>query len=210
MTQKESSINTKVDILDAAEILFAEKGFDGTGIMEIAKQARVPKSLIYYYFLSKEEILNELVNRLRGSIVAVKKETATLEKPEDMLTRDGLYRSLNTLYTFIERHKNIYRIMHQEALKKDFIGNLLLELPVSQQAGIDYFKEAGMTVNENDIKLGHFFLIATPFISFMLHKEKWCEQNSMNPAEVKEKFFDLIADIFTLIVSRSVSAETEG
>jgi AcrR family transcriptional regulator len=209
MAQKEHSINTKVDILDAAEILFAEKGFDGTGIMEIATRAGVPKSLIYYYFSSKEKILNELINRLLEAIVAVKKETAAQVKPEDMLTRDGLYRSLNTLYTFIERHKNVYRIMHQEALKKDFIGNLLLEIPVSQQASIDYFKEAGMTVNENDIKLGHFFLIATPFISFMLLKEKWCEQNSMDPGEVKEKFFELIADISTLIVSRSVSAEHE-
>jgi DNA-binding transcriptional regulator YbjK len=43
-------------ILDAAEKLFADKGFDATGTTEIAGTADITKSLIYYYFKNKEAI----------------------------------------------------------------------------------------------------------------------------------------------------------
>lgn len=49
-------------ILDAAVSVFAEKSFEGSRIDEIAKEANVPKSLIYYHFRSKDEMLDVLMN----------------------------------------------------------------------------------------------------------------------------------------------------
>lgn len=48
-------------ILDAAERLFAENGFDATPTSRVAKQAAVPKGLLFYYFPTKRELLNTLV-----------------------------------------------------------------------------------------------------------------------------------------------------
>ncbi len=43
-------------ILDAAERVFAEKGFDGATTSQIARQAGLPKANVHYYFGTKEAI----------------------------------------------------------------------------------------------------------------------------------------------------------
>ena len=48
-------------ILDAAERLFAERGFDATPTSSIAELAAVPKGLLFYYFPSKPDLLRALV-----------------------------------------------------------------------------------------------------------------------------------------------------
>jgi AcrR family transcriptional regulator len=52
---------SRAKILDAARAEFSEKGFDGARVDEIAKRAEVNKALIYYYFKSKDELLQELL-----------------------------------------------------------------------------------------------------------------------------------------------------
>lgn len=54
-------------ILDAAEALFAERGFDATATSIIAKAAAVPKGLLFYYFPVKMDILSSLVGERLGS-----------------------------------------------------------------------------------------------------------------------------------------------
>ena len=44
---------TRQKILDAAERLFADQGFDATSVESIAAAAGVNKALIYYYFKDK-------------------------------------------------------------------------------------------------------------------------------------------------------------
>ncbi|MFB9907896.1 TetR/AcrR family transcriptional regulator [Allokutzneria oryzae] len=51
-------------ILDAAEELFAELGFDATPTSRIAELAGVPKGLVHYYFRRKPDLLAALVRRL--------------------------------------------------------------------------------------------------------------------------------------------------
>jgi len=49
------------EILEAAKRVFAEKGFAGAKISEIAAEAGLSYGLVYHYFESKEAILIELV-----------------------------------------------------------------------------------------------------------------------------------------------------
>lgn len=53
---------TRERILDAAERLFAERGFDATSTSSIAKLAAVPKGLLFYYFPTKSDLLRALVS----------------------------------------------------------------------------------------------------------------------------------------------------
>ncbi|MCL2533572.1 MAG: TetR/AcrR family transcriptional regulator [Nocardiaceae bacterium] len=48
-------------ILDAAETLFAERGFDATSTAAVAAAAGVPKGLVFYYFPTKPGILTALL-----------------------------------------------------------------------------------------------------------------------------------------------------
>jgi AcrR family transcriptional regulator len=87
-------------ILDCAEKLFAEKGFDGVTVADIAKASEFSVGSLYLFFESKDELIKELLlGRVRWivEIVAseVKKDIPAIEKLET--TVDGL------LAMFIER-----------------------------------------------------------------------------------------------------------
>lgn len=46
----------EVEIIDAAEKVFFEKGYDGASMDEIAKEAQFTKRTVYQYFTSKEDL----------------------------------------------------------------------------------------------------------------------------------------------------------
>lgn len=51
-------------ILDAASLLFIEKGFGGTNINDIADAVGVTRTALYYYFPSKESMLEALTEEV--------------------------------------------------------------------------------------------------------------------------------------------------
>ncbi len=58
-----NSIDTRSRILDAAEALFMEHGFDGTSMRLITAQAGVNLAAINYHFGSKELLFQEVFRR---------------------------------------------------------------------------------------------------------------------------------------------------
>jgi len=52
----------QIKIMETAELLFAEKGFSGTSVRDIADAADVNVAMISYYFGSKEKMLESLFN----------------------------------------------------------------------------------------------------------------------------------------------------
>lgn len=61
---------TKLRIQEAAVRLFAAKGFEGTGIREIADQAGVQTSALYHYMDSKEDLLVDIMVSILGRLIA--------------------------------------------------------------------------------------------------------------------------------------------
>ena len=59
---------TRQRLLAAAEALFAEKGYAGTSVREIAARAGCNLSLIHYYFGSKDGLLTEVVRGKAGQV----------------------------------------------------------------------------------------------------------------------------------------------
>jgi AcrR family transcriptional regulator len=55
-----SHTDKQLQILQAAEKLFAEKGFDGTSVRDIATEADVNLAMISYYFKSKENLMQAI------------------------------------------------------------------------------------------------------------------------------------------------------
>src|SRR5947209_3111286 len=58
----------KQDVLRAALELFAEKGFDGTSVPDVARRARVAAGTIYRYFANKEELVNAVYQRWKADL----------------------------------------------------------------------------------------------------------------------------------------------
>ena len=81
----------QVQIMEMAEVLFAEKGFNGTSVRDIAEKANVNLAMISYYFGSKDKLL-EAIFSYRGETFKIKLESLIEDKKLNSLEK------MNTLY----------------------------------------------------------------------------------------------------------------
>jgi AcrR family transcriptional regulator len=58
----------QLQIIETAETLFADKGFDGTSVRDIAEVAGINVAMISYYFGSKEKLMEALFELKTGKI----------------------------------------------------------------------------------------------------------------------------------------------
>ncbi len=58
-------------IMDAAEALFAERGYYGCSLRDVAALAESNLGLLNYYFRSKEDLFHEIVDRRRDDLYAL-------------------------------------------------------------------------------------------------------------------------------------------
>lgn len=76
------SKETKERILDAAETIMLEKGFNGVGLNEVLKAVKVPKGSFYHYFPSKEQFGVELLQHYLAESNANKRRMLLSTSPE--------------------------------------------------------------------------------------------------------------------------------
>jgi AcrR family transcriptional regulator len=69
--------DTKTRILDAAEKLFGEKGFDATSLRDITTEADVNLAAVNYHFQSKDSLIEAVI--MRGAAPINQKRLAMLE-----------------------------------------------------------------------------------------------------------------------------------
>ncbi len=75
MASKAPPIDKRRQILDAAIRVFARQGFHSTRVSDIADEAGVAYGLVYHYFKSKDEVLNELFSERWSLLLAAIEET---------------------------------------------------------------------------------------------------------------------------------------
>ncbi len=56
--------DTKARIVDAALELFAQNGYLGTSMSDIAKQLSITKGALYKHFASKQELLDQIIQKM--------------------------------------------------------------------------------------------------------------------------------------------------
>ena len=83
-------MNRKESILQAAIILFAERGFNATPTSEVAKRAGVAEGLIFHYFKNKEGILVHILEEMmdiyiQGLEANMEKAATGLEAVENLI-----------------------------------------------------------------------------------------------------------------------------
>jgi AcrR family transcriptional regulator len=86
MASKAPPVDKRRQILDAAIGVFARQGFHATRVSDIADEAGVAYGLVYHYFRSKDEVLNELfVERWSLLLAAIEETDRTGDAPRDKL-----------------------------------------------------------------------------------------------------------------------------
>lgn len=100
----------QIQIIETAERLFAERGFDGTSVRDIADEAGVNVAMISYYFGSKEKMMEALFE-LRVGSVKIRVES---------LIKDESLSPLEKVNMLIDEH--IDRVMQKQCFHKIMMG----------------------------------------------------------------------------------------
>jgi AcrR family transcriptional regulator len=194
--KKRDSVVTRAKILTVAEKLFAESGFDGTRVDDIADKAGVNKALIYYYFKSKDDILDALFTSAIQDVIKVIVSTY-----DDMqLEEHEIERIFDVLVDLISRKKHIISVMLMESLKASpnrrphlfkitdyFIGG---EVETLEQL----FKHKGnITLSKEDRKqmlVTEFFTGILPLINYVVYADQCQKHFDMKESELRKRFLE--------------------
>lgn len=104
----------QIEILQVAEKLFSEHGFDGTSVRDIAKEANINIAMISYYFGSKEKLLEALIiNRISD----LRMELENLFK-ENLSPFEKIDKLIELYITRINKNCGMYQIIHFEIMSK--------------------------------------------------------------------------------------------
>src|SRR5687768_7690445 len=100
---------TKTRLLEVAEEVFGEVGYDQASVSEITRRAGVAQGTFYLYFPSKKEIFSELVREIGRQVrhhtqIAIESltERADIER-----------RGFEAFFDYVRKHPSIYRIVRQ-------------------------------------------------------------------------------------------------
>lgn len=96
----------KEQLIDIGRSLFAEKGFAGTSVEEIAARADVSKPVVYEHFGGKEGLYSEVVRRERAIL-----EQAITEALGQGRSRYRIEQAVLALLTYVEQHTDGFQIL---------------------------------------------------------------------------------------------------
>jgi TetR/AcrR family transcriptional regulator len=117
MRKKRDAEGTKKQILESAEKLFANNGFNGTSLAEISQASGISDGLILYHFKSKEKLYREVIERISQRYVEVFRgvREQNLSPPEmmresvksvfDFWKTDSTYHRIS-LWAYLERRED--------------------------------------------------------------------------------------------------------
>ncbi len=99
-------------ILDAAEVLFAERGFSGTTLRDVASRVGVRNPSLYNHFASKEALYSAVLERVTYPL---------LESLNELLAdseqgADSTRRFVEHIWELLARHPNLPRLIQHETL----------------------------------------------------------------------------------------------
>lgn len=98
-------------LLDVGRQLFAEKGFEGTSVEEIAARGEVSKPVVYEHFGGKEGLYAVVVDRevreLTGVLIGALAERG---HPKSLVERSAL-----ALFSYIENNEDGFRILVRDS-----------------------------------------------------------------------------------------------
>jgi len=129
-------------IMDVALELFAEKGYAHTSISQIAVKAKISKGLMYNYFKSKDDLLQNLFEDGMGGMF----DLFDLNK-DGVLTRDEFIYFINESFNLMNRDRRFWKLyfslLVQPAAWKIFEKNLNEIITPLIHIMTNYYKEKG-------------------------------------------------------------------
>jgi AcrR family transcriptional regulator len=185
LSRREKEKQTReAEIIDAAEKLFYEKGFEGTAMDEVAKTAQFTKRTIYQYFKNKEELYFAVARKVFQQLLSYF-ETAIAEGGTGF---EKIHRSGLAYYQFFKDCPDAFRLLnycryiktadagspvHQEM---DDIESTMYQMFM---AAIEAGKADGSIRTDLDPRKGAFYVVSVSigFLNMFSEKENNFERH---------------------------------
>jgi AcrR family transcriptional regulator len=104
------SAERREQLISISRGLFAERGFDGTSIEEIASRAEVSKPVVYEHFGGKEGLYAVVVDREVRSLLSMMQTALTAGQPRMLLEQAAM-----ALLDYIEQTPDGFRILVRDS-----------------------------------------------------------------------------------------------
>jgi TetR/AcrR family transcriptional repressor of uid operon len=131
--QLEPSLDRRVQILDAALVCFAQRGFHQTSMHDISAEAGISVGLIYRYFANKEAVISAMADRHKNEIQEVleraRQAPTLLESLEILFTAHCCENSPKMLSAFVVD-------LYAEASRNPQVANLVRDVLQTSMDGV--------------------------------------------------------------------------
>ena len=101
----------KRNLLEAARILFSQKGISKTSISEIAEQAQVAKGTFYLYFEDKDDLLQQLLYQISYDIIQQAYIYAEQRRTDDFAENIIIF--ADWIINYLTEHTDILRLIER-------------------------------------------------------------------------------------------------
>ena len=123
---------TTAAMLDAAEHLFAERGFTAVSVRDIARRAGVSHALVHRYLGSKEEVYRAVLERNEDVMRAAAGDTEDLDVALSLMVREGLANRRS--YLRLIAHSALHGLPYETTIGRFRGAERLVELAESKAA----------------------------------------------------------------------------
>jgi AcrR family transcriptional regulator len=102
-------------LLEAATEVFAERGYEGARVEQIADVAQVSPGLLYRHFEGKQELYEELLLLANRQLLEHLARAAAPNLPTDQ----RVLRGLDAFFGFVETHRNLWRLIMKDVVEPE-------------------------------------------------------------------------------------------
>jgi AcrR family transcriptional regulator len=111
MTERMTASERRTQLVEVAKGVFAEFGYDGASIEEIAARARVSKPIVYEHFGGKQGIYAVVVDRETARLL----DMITTRLGPDIGAREQVYHSAMAFLDYIEADPDGFRVLIRDS-----------------------------------------------------------------------------------------------
>ncbi len=102
----------KQELIDTAQRLFLEKGYEQTAVADIVREVEVAQGTFYYYFGSKGDILEAIIEK---DIAALEENVMKIMHREDANAAVKLNAIVNSIIGISSTRKEMMDYLHEES-----------------------------------------------------------------------------------------------
>lgn len=219
LPQRRDGEATKRRILDAAELEFAAKGFDGARLAAIAHAAEAPQALIHHYFADKAGLYRAVLDRALAAIAQVgwhildtlgpprKRGKAGKSRRFERAELQGLVEALvGMLVGFYATHARALRILRHDAMRGGPLAGELVRTHVKPQlddvvARFEEMRDSGEV--RADLDARHLCISTVAMACFPYTEEAFIEAvwslDPQSPQFVEERKREIVRTVMARI-----------